>query len=121
MMECVTKATPIQFIDSRCHIKEWKGHKTALSGYYVWLLRDLLLMPLGWTHMPILQTKRFQETRCTWATCACFFACVLLECSHMCNNSLIVSPILLYLAGPLTTMMSLDTLVVTIVNFTRNK
>ena len=45
-MHCV-KTTPIQFISDRCYIKKQKGHKAALSGYYVCLLRDLLLMPLG--------------------------------------------------------------------------
>ena len=40
----VTKATPIPFIDSKSHIKKWRGRKTALSGYYTCLSRDLLLM-----------------------------------------------------------------------------
>ena len=30
----VTKATPINFIDSKSRIKKWRGRKTALSGYY---------------------------------------------------------------------------------------
>ena len=47
MTRSVTKATFIQFIDGKCHIKKQKGCKTALSGYYACLLRDLLLMPLG--------------------------------------------------------------------------
>ena len=46
-MHNVTKATPIQFINGMCHIKKQKGHKTALSGYYVCRSRDLLLMPSG--------------------------------------------------------------------------
>ena len=46
-MTCiVTKATPIQFIDSKCH-KEMENCKTALSSYYTWLSHDLLLMPFG--------------------------------------------------------------------------
>ena len=28
------KATAIEFIDGKCHIKKQKNHKTALSGYY---------------------------------------------------------------------------------------
>ena len=38
---------PIQYIDSKCHIKIWKGHKAALFGYYACLSCDLLLMPSG--------------------------------------------------------------------------
>ena len=34
MMGSVTKATPINFIDSKSHIKKRRGRKTALSGYY---------------------------------------------------------------------------------------
>ena len=72
MTGSVTKATPIQFIDSKSHIKKRRGRKTALSGYYACLSRDLLLMALGadththtHTHTHIHQrsrTKRFQET-----------------------------------------------------------
>ena len=32
MMHSVTKAMPIKFINSKCHIKKWKSCKTALSG-----------------------------------------------------------------------------------------
>ena len=69
MTDSVTKATPIQFIDGKSCIKKRKGRKTALSGYYACLSRDLLLMALGadrhtHTHMhQRSQTKRFQETR----------------------------------------------------------
>ena len=45
-MGSVTKAMPIQFTDGKSY-KETEGHKTALSGYYTCLLRDLLLMPSG--------------------------------------------------------------------------
>ena len=47
MMGSVTKAMPIQFIDSKNRIKKWRDHKTALSGYYACLSRDLLLMASG--------------------------------------------------------------------------
>ena len=47
MTGSVTKATPIQFIDSKSRIKERRGCKTALSGYYACLSHDLLLMALG--------------------------------------------------------------------------
>ena len=43
----VTKATAIQFIDGKCHIKKQKSCKTALSGYYTCVSRNLLLMPSG--------------------------------------------------------------------------
>ena len=46
----VTKAIPIQFIDGKCHIKKWRGRKTALSSYYACLSCDLLIMPWGQTH-----------------------------------------------------------------------
>ena len=51
----VTKATPIQFTDSKSCINKRKDRKTALYGYYACLSRDLLLMPLGadtHTHTP---------------------------------------------------------------------
>ena len=53
MTRGITKATSIQFIDGRSHMKKWRGCKTALSGYYACLSRDLLLMPLwgGHTHI----------------------------------------------------------------------
>ena len=44
-MTCiVTKATAIQFIDGKCHIKEQKSYETALSGYYTCVTHDLLLL-----------------------------------------------------------------------------
>ena len=46
-MGSVTKATSIQFIDSKIRIKKQRGRKTALSGYYACLSRDLSLMALG--------------------------------------------------------------------------
>ena len=49
MTRTVTKATAIQFIDSKCHIM---SRKTALSGYYACVSCDLLLMASGAeTHM----------------------------------------------------------------------
>ena len=51
MTRIVTKATAIQFIDSKCHIKKQKSCKTALSDYYASVSCDLLLLiPSGWTH-----------------------------------------------------------------------
>ena len=47
MTGSVTKATAIQFINSKSHIKKWKGRKTALSGYYAYLSHDLLIMASG--------------------------------------------------------------------------
>ena len=65
-MSSVTKAMPIQFIDDKCHIKKWKGCKTALSGYYACLSHDLLLMPSE-ADTYTFATERFQETR-WWPT-----------------------------------------------------
>ena len=48
-----TKATPIYFIDGKCHIKKLKSCKTALTGYYACFSCELLLMPLEVdTHIP---------------------------------------------------------------------
>ena len=44
-MRIVTMATAIQLLDGKCHIKKQKSRKTALSGYYACVSRDLLLMP----------------------------------------------------------------------------
>ena len=46
MTGSVTKAMPIQFINSKRRIKKQRGRKTALFGYYVCLSHDLLLMAL---------------------------------------------------------------------------
>ena len=68
-MRIVTKATTIQFIDGKCHIKKRKSRKTALSSYYACVSCDLLLVPLGadtYKHTQTYQCsqmKRFQETR----------------------------------------------------------
>ena len=47
MTGSVTKVTSIQFINSNSHIKKRRGRKTVLSGYYVCLSHDLLLMASG--------------------------------------------------------------------------
>ena len=47
MMNSVTKATFIQFINSKSRIKKWRDRKTTLSGYYACLSHDLLLMASG--------------------------------------------------------------------------
>ena len=73
-MPIVTKATAIQFIDSKCHIKKRKSRKIALSGYYACVSRDLLLVPSvadTHTHTQTYQCswmKRFQEARHVQAT-----------------------------------------------------
>ena len=59
MTGSVTKAMPIQFINGKSRIKKRRGHKTALSGYYVCLSCDLLLMASGvGTHTHIHQCSR---------------------------------------------------------------
>ena len=78
MMSSVTKATPFQFINGKCHIKKWRGYKTALSGYYAFLSCDLLLMPLGagtHTHMPTFVDKMISRNQAhvgLWSTRAWF-------------------------------------------------
>ena len=64
----VTKATPIQFIYGRSHMKKRRCRKTAFSSYYACFSRDLLLILSGAdTHIhQRSRTKRFQETRRTW-------------------------------------------------------
>ena len=47
MTHTVTKAMDIQFINGKCHIKKRKSRKTALSGYYTCVSRELLLMASG--------------------------------------------------------------------------
>ena len=66
-MTCiVTKATSIQFIDRKCHIKKQNSCKIALSGYYAWLVINALGVDTHThTHTAVhqnLQTKQFQET-----------------------------------------------------------
>ena len=58
MMRIVNKATAIQFIGGKCHIKKWKRRKTALSSYYACVSCDLLLMPLGADRQTDRQTNR---------------------------------------------------------------
>ena len=59
MTGSVTKATPIQFINSKSRIKKQRGRKIAVSGYYACLSRDLLLMASGAdTHTHIHQRSR---------------------------------------------------------------
>ena len=50
MTGSVTKAMQIPFINSKSRVNKRRGRKTALSGYYACLSRDLLLMALGQTH-----------------------------------------------------------------------
>ena len=47
MTGSVTKATPIQFTDSKIGTKKQRGRKTALPCYYACLSCDLLLMASG--------------------------------------------------------------------------
>ena len=52
---CVTKATAIQFIDCKHHIKTLKSCRTGLTNcigsIYHAISCHWLLMPSGWTHM----------------------------------------------------------------------
>ena len=51
---CVNKATPIHFIDSKCHIKQLravKSHKTCLTNHtHTISHHQLLIQPRGWTN-----------------------------------------------------------------------
>ena len=42
---CVTKATPIHFINGKCHIKKLKSYRTDLTSYLGCISYELLLMP----------------------------------------------------------------------------
>ena len=61
----VTKAMPICFTNSKCHIKKLKICRTGLTGYYKYLSQELLLMSSGQTdthihtymHTPTSLTK----------------------------------------------------------------
>ena len=66
MMGSVTKATPIQFIDSKSRIKKWRGRKTTISGYYECLSRDLSLMATGadtHTHTPTFMDEMISRNQ----------------------------------------------------------
>ena len=64
MMRTVTKAMAIQFIDSKCHIMKQKSRKTALSGYYACVSRDVLLMASRRTHTHTdVQTKTISRNQ----------------------------------------------------------
>ena len=65
-MHSVTKATPIQFINGRSHMKKQRCHKTSLSGYYTYFSYDLLLMPSGvdtHTHTQTFVDKTISHVR----------------------------------------------------------
>ena len=40
-----TNTIPIHLIDDKYHMEKLKGYRTGLTGYYVCLLHELLLMP----------------------------------------------------------------------------
>ncbi len=70
MTGSVTKAMPIQFINSKRHIKKQRGRKTALFGYYACLSHDLLLMALKpdththtRTHIPMFTDKMISRNQ----------------------------------------------------------
>ena len=67
-MRSVTKATPVQLIDARSHMKKQRCRKTALSGYYACFSRDLLLMPSGadthtHTHTPTFMDETISRNQ----------------------------------------------------------
>ena len=59
----VTKTTPIQFIDGKCHIRKQKSCRTGLASYYAYSPRELLLTPSGWTHTHTLTSWTKAITR----------------------------------------------------------
>ena len=65
-MRSVTKSMPIQFINSKCHIRKPKSRKTTLSGYYACHSCDLLLMPSEMdiqTHTPMFMDKMISRNQ----------------------------------------------------------
>ena len=71
-MGSVTKATPIQFTDSKSDTKKRRDRKTALPGYYACLSRDLLLMASGadthtHTHTPTFADETISKNQARMA------------------------------------------------------
>ena len=75
-MTCsLTKATHISFINGKCHIKKQKSYKIGLTGFYMYLSHESLVVPSGWTHThvhtythaPNPQTKATSRNQmCAW-------------------------------------------------------
>ena len=70
-MRFVTKATPIDCMDGKCHIKKLKSSRTCLTGYspsfYMNSFYSLEAESADThthTHTPTSAQKQFQETRC---------------------------------------------------------
>ena len=49
MIRFVTKATPINHIDSKCHIKKLKSSRTCLIGYSGFISHEQYLIAWRWT------------------------------------------------------------------------
>ena len=50
MTRFVTKATPIDCINGKHHIKKLKSSRTCLTGYSVFISCEKFLIAWGWTH-----------------------------------------------------------------------
>ena len=64
-MTCfITKAPPINSIDSKCHIERLKSSKTYLIGYYSdFISREWFLIAWGWTHTRACTHTDFPDKR----------------------------------------------------------
>ena len=58
----VTKAMPISYIDSKCHIKKMKRSRTCLIGYSDFISHEWIFIVWGATHTQTL-TSQTKETR----------------------------------------------------------
>ena len=63
MTHFVTKAPPINSIDSKCHTKKLKSSRTCLIGYSGFISLEWFLIAWERIHIPTSRTKQFQETR----------------------------------------------------------
>ena len=66
-MRFITKATPISYIDSKCHIKKLKSSRTCLIGYSDFISSRMVFNSLRGkdthTHTDFPDKSYFKETR----------------------------------------------------------
>ena len=70
MMRFVTKAPPINSIDSKCRTNKLKSSRTYLIGYSGFISREWFLLAQGRTHAPIptSQTKVVLRNQVRWSS-----------------------------------------------------
>ena len=59
-MQFVTRATPIGYINSKCHIKKLKSSRICLIGYLGFILLEWFLIAWEWTYT---QTHKHTDVR----------------------------------------------------------